>query len=266
MEFHTEKHIAGSLKLNWHFLMKLLISGFFTAFGIYEVAPDKLELSLVALIIIPVSGLFFTWLKLEADANIVRLIAIAIVATAIAVVSGSIFLSLATFMLLEGSTHKNSFEKENGFLWLKGAIAETSEKELNQLAKGHLLFKMLSDDEWGSLVEYCEVMKLKAGDTLIRQGEFNHHLFLIGKGTVNVIMDGRKIASISQGDIVGEISASGLSMPTADVVSEDGVIAFAFPIERINACALTCPAFSDKMREIGMGRESYRARQAANEP
>lgn len=254
MDFINEKFIAGSLRPNWQFMVKLFLSGLFTAVGIYEISSDKLELSLAALVLVPMGGLFFTWLKLEANDNTVRFIAIIIVSTTIAVLSLSFFLGLATFLMLEGSTHKGCISKENGFLWLSGVITETDD-DLVQLIRSHLLFKMLSDDERDLLVESCEVRNLASGEILIQQGQFNNYLFLIGCGVVSVIKDGKKIAAVAEGGIVGEISASGLSLPVADIITEGDVIAFAFPVNKINACVESCPAFYEKMNEIGMGRE-----------
>ncbi|MDX8411175.1 MAG: hypothetical protein R8K46_04785 [Mariprofundaceae bacterium] len=101
-----DKPVSGSLKLDWRFLVKLGLSGVFTALGIYELGL-KLELAAVALIFVPLAGLFFTFLKLEANKSVVRMIAIVLAAVAVWVMSGSVFLAIAFYMMLEGSTHQN---------------------------------------------------------------------------------------------------------------------------------------------------------------
>ena len=73
-------------------------------------------------------------------------------------------------------------------------------------------------------MDECKVYTLEKNGLLIRQGEFNSNLYLIAKGYIHVVMDDQHVASLGVGDIVGEISASGISMPTADVVADSNVL------------------------------------------
>jgi len=102
----VDKPAPGSLKLDWKFLVKLMLSGVFTALGIYELGL-KLELAAVALIFVPLAGLFFTFLKHETENSVLRIIAIVLAAVSVWVMTGSVFLTIAFYMMLEGSTHQD---------------------------------------------------------------------------------------------------------------------------------------------------------------
>ncbi|MDQ6958305.1 MAG: cyclic nucleotide-binding domain-containing protein [Mariprofundaceae bacterium] len=124
------------------------------------------------------------------------------------------------------------------------------------LVEAHPLFQMLPDDSRKNLVGHSSLVTLPPKELLIEENEFNHHLYLLIKGTARVVMNGTEVSRLSAGDIAGEISASGLSTPIANVIAETSLEAIAFPIEAVNDEALEHPAFAEKLREIGMKRVS----------
>jgi len=124
------------------------------------------------------------------------------------------------------------------------------------LAEAHPLFQTLPDEGRDSLMASSSLVTLPPKELLIEENEFNHHLYLLIKGTARVVMNDTEVSKISSGDIVGEISASGLSTPIANVIAETPLEAIAFPIEAVNDAALANPAFAEKLREIGMQRVS----------
>lgn len=124
------------------------------------------------------------------------------------------------------------------------------------LVEAHPLFQMLSDDLRNNLIANSSLVTLPPKELLIKENEFNHHLYLLIKGTARVVMNGTEVSKLSDGDIVGEISASGLSTPIANVIAETALEAIAFPIETVNDAALVNPAFAEELRKIGMKRVS----------
>jgi len=87
------------------------------------------------------------------------------------------------------------------------------------LVEAHPLFQRLPDDSRKNLVDHSSLVTLPPKELLIEENEFNHHLYLLIKGTVRVVMNGTEVSRLSAGDIVGEISASGLSTPIANVIA-----------------------------------------------
>jgi len=123
-------------------------------------------------------------------------------------------------------------------------------------AGAHPLFQSLPDEALQQLEASAERITLAPGEALIREDEFNPHLYLLLSGTARVMMNGTETARLGPGDIAGEISASGMSAPIASVIANTPLEALAFPVEAVNDTALAHPAFADKLREIGMGRVS----------
>jgi len=199
-------------------------------------------------------GLFFTFLKMDANTNILRILTIAVAAIALGLPTESYFLALASFLMLEGATDKECLIRLEDFHWVRAVETEDSLKELNRLVSRHTFFRELSRKERNVLAEACKVANLDSGDVLIKQGEFNEHLFLIAKGTLDVISDGTRVAKLRKGDVVGEISASGLSLPVADVVASSDGMVFTFPVDAINKHVRKNPKFAEAMREMGMRR------------
>ena len=253
MDILSKLHLPGATKMDWKFLVKLCASGVLTAIGIFEAGMNH-EFAFAALLFVPLGGLFFTFLKLEADRNIVRIISIIIVALIFGLWIKSIFLGLAFFLILEGATHKDCLTRYDDTKWMKVVRTGDSLKDMHDVVYGHTLFQGLPKKDKESLVAKCRVIELEPGAALIKQGEFNYYLYLIAKGSVDVISDGELVASLKDGDVVGEISTIGLSMPVADVVANTDVVAFSFPVDEVNAAAKDHLKFAEQMQEIGMRR------------
>lgn len=252
MDF-IKQYIPGKLKLDWKFMVKLLASGVFAALGMYELGMNP-ELYGLVLIMVPIAGLVFTYLRLVSDRSAMRIIGVAVVATILGLWLESFFMAVAFFLMLEGATEKNCMRRYEDAKWVQIAETKDSIDEAKHMTSDHALFHTLPEEERESLAEKCKIRELEPGETLIRQGEFNHYLYLIAKGKVDVISDGKKVASMGEGDVVGEISVIGLSLPTADVVATDKLLAFAFPVDDVNEVARKNDAFAQQLHEIGMRR------------
>lgn len=253
MDILSKLYLPGATKLDWKFIVKLCASGVLTAIGIFEAGMNP-EFAMAALLIVPLGGLFFTFLKMEANSNITRIISIIVVALILGLWVKSIFLGLAFFLMLEGATHRECLTRYDDSKWMKVVKTADSLEELHDIVYGHTLFQSLPRNEKEGLVSKCRVLELEPGAALIKQGEFNYYLYLIAKGSVDVISDGELLASLNEGDVVGEISTIGLSMPVADVVANTDVVAFAFPVDEVNAAAREHLKFAEQMQEIGMRR------------
>jgi len=131
-----------------------------------------------------------------------------------------------------------------------------SREQAKSMAEAHPLFQTLPDEVRNNLMANSSLITLPPKELLIKENEFNHHLYLLIKGTARVVMNDTEVSMLSDGDIVGEISASGLSTPIANVIAETTLEAIAFPIEAVNDAALVTPSFAEKLREIGMKRVS----------
>ncbi len=103
------------------------------------------------------------------------------------------------------------------------------------------------------LAQGCE-QSFAPGQALIKEGEFNHFLYVLEEGEAHIISGGKVVAEIGEGEIVGEISTTGMSHPVADVIAAEAVLATAFPIELIGDLGLKYPDFAEQLRALGARR------------
>ena len=116
------------------------------------------------------------------------------------------------------------------------------------------IFRTLPLGPLSELLAQGREQSFAPGQALIREGEFNHFLYVLEEGGAHIISGGKVVATIEEGEIVGEISATGMSHPVADVVATDAVLATAFPIELVGDLGLQYPAFAEQLRELGTRR------------
>jgi len=251
MDLLSKEHISGVSRHDRLFLLKLVGGGIFTAFGAYKLGFN-IELSFAALVFVPAIGMFFTYLKQEADSNILRWISIFVFSAIFGMLTGSYYLAIAVFLLMDGATHSNSISRSSDAKWMRIVQAESSMDQLNRLITEHSLFQSLPVKSRLSLADQSTVMEVDPGAALIKKGEFNYYLFLLGKGEAVVIRDGEDVAHLRSGDIFGEVSAVGLSLPVADVIAKSRVLAFAIPVDALWGEVSAHPEFAVALRELGM--------------
>jgi len=258
MGSHKAKLISSVLKFDWKFLVKLFLSGLFTAIGIYQhMGSEKLELALAALVFVPIIGIVFTYLKRDMSEQAVRLTIISLAALFVLITSDlSLFLALAFFMMLDGATQKDSIKLDSAFRWTNAVAVEEAPEQLFQLLAKHRLFSSIPESNREKLIKECGCLTIEKGAKLIHLGEKNTNLFFIAKGHVRVVKEDKTLAELKQGDIVGEVSASGLSLPVADVVADDRVTVFAVSLEQINAVAEEFPEFKTRLCRLARTRRA----------
>jgi len=255
---HKEKLISSVLKFDWKFLVKLFLSGLFTSIGIYQhMGSEKLELALAALIFVPILGIIFTYLKRDMSEQAIRLTIISLATLFVLITSElSIFLALAFFMMLDGATQKDSIKLDSAFRWTNAVAVEDAPESLSQVFSKHRLFTSIPKESCDKLLEASSFFHVDKNTKLIREGEKNTNLFFIAKGHVRVVKDGKTLAELKQGDIVGEVSASGLSLPVADVVADDRVSVFAVSLEQINEVAEVYAEFKKRLCRLAKTRRA----------
>jgi CRP/FNR family transcriptional regulator, cyclic AMP receptor protein len=81
------------------------------------------------------------------------------------------------------------------------------------------LFSHLSDDEAHRLAAFATETSLADGQILMKQGDYSTELIAIEEGTADVIRDGEKIASLGEGDLIGEMGLLSREPRNADVIA-----------------------------------------------
>src|SRR5437764_15137205 len=81
------------------------------------------------------------------------------------------------------------------------------------------LFSRLSDDEARRLAAFATETSIAEGQILMKEGDYSTELIAIEEGTADVLRDGKKIASLKEGDLIGEMGLLEREPRNADVIA-----------------------------------------------
>src|SRR5690242_9925120 len=81
------------------------------------------------------------------------------------------------------------------------------------------IFSHLSDEEAKRLAAFATETSVAEGQILMKQGDYSTELIAIEEGNADVIRDGNKIASVGQGDVIGEMGLLSRDPRNADVIA-----------------------------------------------
>jgi CRP/FNR family transcriptional regulator, cyclic AMP receptor protein len=81
------------------------------------------------------------------------------------------------------------------------------------------IFSELSDEEAHRLAAFATETSVAEGQILMKQGDYSVELIAIEEGTADVIQDGKKIASLKEGDLIGEMGLFERRQRNADVIA-----------------------------------------------
>ena len=81
------------------------------------------------------------------------------------------------------------------------------------------IFSHLSDEEAKRLAAFATETSVADGQILMKQGDYSTELIAIEEGTADVIQDGEKIASLKNGDLIGEMGLLEREPRNADVIA-----------------------------------------------
>jgi CRP/FNR family cyclic AMP-dependent transcriptional regulator len=81
------------------------------------------------------------------------------------------------------------------------------------------IFSHLSDEEAKRLAAFASETSVADGQILMKQGDYSTELIAIQEGTADVIQDGKKLASLGEGDLIGEMGLIEREPRNADVIA-----------------------------------------------
>jgi CRP/FNR family transcriptional regulator, cyclic AMP receptor protein len=81
------------------------------------------------------------------------------------------------------------------------------------------IFSELSEEEAKRLAAFATETSAAEGQILMKEGDYSVELIAIEEGTADVIQGGKKIASLKEGDLIGEMGLIEHKPRTADVIA-----------------------------------------------
>ena len=81
------------------------------------------------------------------------------------------------------------------------------------------IFSQLSQEEANRLSAFATETSIAEGQILMKEGDYSTELIAIEEGTADVIKGGQKIASLKEGDLIGEMGLLSREPRNADVIA-----------------------------------------------
>ncbi|HEX9096649.1 MAG TPA: cyclic nucleotide-binding domain-containing protein [Candidatus Dormibacteraeota bacterium] len=109
------------------------------------------------------------------------------------------------------------------------------------------LFAGLDRKELDMLAKLAREQRYEPGATIVKSGAGGHGLYIIKEGTVSVVRDGQKVASMGPGQFFGEISVLDGGPRTADVKADTETVCLTLISWEIRPLLMDNAAISYKM-------------------
>ncbi len=109
------------------------------------------------------------------------------------------------------------------------------------------IFNGLTKTDLGVLAKHADEVVLDKGTMLASEGRVGQQMFYVEQGEVSVRRKGRKLATLTRGDVVGELSLIDGQPAVADVRCETDVIALVMSVQDFQTVMNESPNFVQKL-------------------
>ena len=111
------------------------------------------------------------------------------------------------------------------------------------------LFSQMDDDALARIADMARETTADEGEKLVQQDAASDQLIAIEEGTVEVRSHDDKIATLGEGDVVGEAGLLKRGLRNADVVATGPVKALFFTQDQVRALRRDLPDFDERLQK-----------------
>lgn len=115
-------------------------------------------------------------------------------------------------------------------------------------------FSSIGKRERREVASHADEVDVRAGDELLRQGDFAHEFMVVVDGAADVERDGEPIAELGPGDFLGEIAALDDSYRTATVRARSPMTLVVMTARDLRHIARQLPEVDSQLREAARER------------
>ena len=112
------------------------------------------------------------------------------------------------------------------------------------------VFAGLSDEELRHVAQLAAEVSVEAGKELVREGDYAYDVLAIEEGTARVERDGRVVAELGPGDVLGEMGVLERSQRNATVVSTSPMLLVTLTSWDIRRLRKSAPEAVDHLRGL----------------
>lgn len=121
---------------------------------------------------------------------------------------------------------------------------------LSNLMQGSALFRPFSKSDRRELVQKFRARDVRRGEAMIKEGHTSDGLYVVLSGEVDVLVKGRKVASLREGEVFGEMSLLTRSPATATVTAARHTSVLRLPREDFDRIILSHPQVLEHVSEL----------------
>lgn len=133
------------------------------------------------------------------------------------------------------------------------ALFKNKDQKAEALAKVGI-FGGLTKTDLGLLARYSTEVTIPAGEVIVSEGRIGRQLLYIERGEVSVRRNGRKLATLKRGDVVGELSLIDGQPAIADVKVEKDVTGLVMSVEDFQSVMAQSKNFEHKLLKAVVAR------------
>lgn len=133
-------------------------------------------------------------------------------------------------------------------------VAAMSKKSYLESLRNVSLFSSCSNKDLEKIAKAADEITLPAGKLIVDQGQTGREAFIIVKGSATVKRNGKKVASLGPGAVVGELSLLDHGPRTASVTADTECQVLVISQRQFMAVIDAIPALSHKLLSTLAGR------------